>query len=108
MTRLGIEVANKDDWVCPSRLLNKLKDLEQLAVTAMRVRLYDNEEQRLEILALTQESSFGAEKLGMAKYQNFILCLAQHVSMIRHSNNAHFKKGRNYQRIEEQINHSLT
>ena len=71
MTRFGVEVTNEDDRVCPSHLLNKLKDLEQLAVTATRVCLYDNKEQRLENLALTQESSFGAEKLSMAKYQEF-------------------------------------
>ena len=93
MTRLGVEVANEDDRICPSRLLNKLEDLKQLAVTATRVCLYDNEEQRLEILALTQESSFGAEKLGMAKYQKFhpmsgLTRITNRLCMIRHTQSA--------------------
>jgi hypothetical protein len=41
VTRLRVEVANEDDRVCPSRLLDELKDLEQLAVTATRIGLYE-------------------------------------------------------------------
>ena len=35
----GVEVTNEYDWVSPSRLLNKLKDFKQLAVTATRISL---------------------------------------------------------------------
>lgn len=39
MTRLCVKVTNKDNRVSPPRLLHKLKDFKQLAVTATRISL---------------------------------------------------------------------
>ena len=54
VTRLSVEVTNQNDRVSPSRLLHKLKDLKQLAVTATRISLKQGYRQKQRYFKISQ------------------------------------------------------